>query len=86
MGGWLESDNRAISVQLNLTGTATETELGKKSFCICIVVHTECGQLKKYQKLNISQAIKPFHLRDTQLTTINCISLAALKKKIVCPT
>ena len=28
MGGWLEADNRAISVQLNLTGTATGTELG----------------------------------------------------------
>ena len=28
MGGWLETDNRAISVQLNLTGTATGTELG----------------------------------------------------------
>ena len=27
--GWLETDNRAISVQLNLTGTATGTELGK---------------------------------------------------------
>ena len=26
--GWLETDNRAISVQLNLTGTATGTELG----------------------------------------------------------
>ena len=30
--GWLETDNRAISVQLNLTGTATGTELGKKTF------------------------------------------------------
>ena len=29
-GGWLETDNRAISVQLNLTGTATGTELGNK--------------------------------------------------------
>ena len=29
VGGWLETDNRAISVQLNLTGTATGTELGK---------------------------------------------------------
>ena len=28
--GWLDTDNRAISVQLNLTGTATGTELGKK--------------------------------------------------------
>ena len=28
-GGWPESDNRAISVQLNLTGTGTGTELGK---------------------------------------------------------
>ena len=31
MGGWLETDNRAISVQLNLTGTATGTELAKKA-------------------------------------------------------
>ena len=30
VGGWSETDNRAISVQLNLTGTATGTELGKK--------------------------------------------------------
>ena len=29
--GWLETDNRAISVQLNLTGTATGTELGNKA-------------------------------------------------------
>ena len=29
VGGWLDTDNRAISVQLNLTGTATGTELGK---------------------------------------------------------
>ena len=33
MGGWLETDNRAISVQLNLTGTATGTELCKMHFC-----------------------------------------------------
>ena len=31
MGGWLDSDNKAISVQLNLTGTATGTELGKSA-------------------------------------------------------
>ena len=31
VGGWLETDNRAISVQLNLTGTATGTELGKNT-------------------------------------------------------
>ena len=29
VGGWLDTDNRAISVQLNLTGTTTGTELGK---------------------------------------------------------
>ena len=29
--GWFETDNRAISVRLNLTGTATGTELGKMS-------------------------------------------------------
>ena len=31
-GGWLDTDNKAISVQLNLTGTATGTELGKSLF------------------------------------------------------
>ena len=31
-GGWLETDNRAISVQLDLTGTATGTELGNKFY------------------------------------------------------
>ena len=29
-GGWLDTDNKTISVQLNLTGTATGTELGKR--------------------------------------------------------
>ena len=29
--GWLETDNRAILVPLDLTGTATGTELGKNS-------------------------------------------------------
>ena len=28
VGGWFDTDNRAISVQFNLTGTATGTELG----------------------------------------------------------
>ena len=32
VGGWLETDNRAISVQLNLNGTATGTELGKSYY------------------------------------------------------
>ena len=32
MGGWLDSDNKAISVQLNLTGTATGTELGNYDY------------------------------------------------------
>ena len=27
-GGWLETGNKTISVQFNLTGTATGTELG----------------------------------------------------------
>ena len=30
VGGWSKSDNKAISVQRNLTGTGTE--LGKRSF------------------------------------------------------
>ena len=35
-GGWSETDNRDISVQLNLTGTATGTELGKMDNCATI--------------------------------------------------
>ena len=42
-GGWSETDNRAISVQLNMTGTATGTELGKisrlNSVCIFVFVY-----------------------------------------------
>ena len=41
MGGWgglLETDNRAISAQLNLTGTATGTELGNISLQITILI------------------------------------------------
>ena len=30
LGGWPESDNMTISVQLNLTGTDTGTELGNR--------------------------------------------------------
>ena len=45
MGGWLETDNRAISVQLNLTGTATGTELVNiqtfsDTFCCCLLSST----------------------------------------------
>ena len=29
-GDWLDTDNKTISVQLNLTGTATGTELGNR--------------------------------------------------------
>ena len=34
MGGWPESDNMTISVQLNLTGTDTGTELGNYKLVI----------------------------------------------------
>ena len=52
MGGWSETDNRAISVQLNLTGTATVTELGKKVLLrvygiylrICLVFTGKCSE------------------------------------------
>ena len=36
VGGWLETDNRAISVQLNLAGTATGTELGNIIWTILV--------------------------------------------------
>ena len=38
----IETDNRAISVQLNLTGTATEIELGN--------IKGQVGLLNKYKK------------------------------------
>ena len=31
VGGWLDTDNKTISVQLNLTRTATGTELGNRN-------------------------------------------------------
>ena len=39
MGGWLDTDNKTISVQLNLTGTATGTELGKKDYDPTVTIH-----------------------------------------------
>ena len=41
-GGWSETDNRAISVQLNLTGTATGTELGNDHLPIKSVTQVPC--------------------------------------------
>ena len=46
MGGWLETDNRAISVQLDLTGTLTGTELGNRllgPYWIDLVLATHAG-------------------------------------------
>ena len=37
-GGWLETDNRAISVQLNFTGTATGTELGNMTWYMLYIL------------------------------------------------
>ena len=42
VGGWSETDNRAISVQLNLTGTATGTELGN-NFFLKLFACDSCG-------------------------------------------
>ena len=54
MGGWLDTDNRAISVQLNLTGTATGTELGNKldyflaAFCIFVSHDNSLGMIRNH--------------------------------------
>ena len=46
--GWLETDNRAISVQLNLTGTATGTELGNKQYWKLLKIgNIEYGEVRK---------------------------------------
>ena len=50
MGGWLESDNKAISVQLNLTGTGIGTQFGN----ILCLTRGECSpevNLKSVQAL-----------------------------------
>ena len=39
-GGWLDTDNKTISVQLNLTGTATGTELGRIVFFTSFILKT----------------------------------------------
>ena len=45
VGGCPKSDNKAISVQLNLTGTGTGTELGKTKLfsleIVCIVFRSK---------------------------------------------
>ena len=51
-GGWPESDNKTISVQLDLTWTGTGTELGNKiSLYVIIVIirdKTYCVFVKFY--------------------------------------
>ena len=59
--GWLETDNRAISVQLNLTGTATGTELGN------IYLTRNCVGLESYTFLMSESGllmIKPMQFLD----------------------
>ena len=66
VGGWLETDNRAILVQLNLTGTATGTELGNigtedQSIFGCDICEYKCKlniQLKKHMKMKHSNEQK----------------------------
>ena len=48
MGGWLETDNRAISVQSNLTGTATGTELGNKVEKSILDFFLFCDKMKPF--------------------------------------
>ena len=62
MGGWwLETDNRAISVQLNFTGTATGTELGNN------------GKIGNIWKLNcpVGTCMKLFALRNLVYETFS---------------
>ena len=47
VGGWPESDNKTISVQPNLTGTGTGTELGKST------ISTLAGLLLQTTALNL---------------------------------
>ena len=39
--GWLETDNKAISVQSNLTGTSTGTELGNNHLLQHTMIYIE---------------------------------------------
>ena len=56
MGGWLETDNRAISVQLNLTGTATGTELGNKLGLSKMLIWLMCSGISLFCKLEKSDS------------------------------
>ena len=53
MGGWSETDNRAISVQLNLTGTATGTELGNMKKKVCSGASTTFKPLRYYPRIDL---------------------------------
>ena len=46
MGGWLESDNKAISVELNLTGTGIGTGFGN----ILCLTRGECKKTIFFKK------------------------------------
>ena len=57
-GGWLDTDNKTISVQLDLTGTATGTELGNLTIGQCVPCFSEpcIGKTIRYNKLGLSCA------------------------------
>ena len=51
MDGWSETDNRAISVQLNLTGTATGTELGNSGVTVLVnISHMQPLVIRLYRE------------------------------------
>ena len=72
VAGWLDTDNRAISVQLNLTGTATGTELGNMSLTSCeyeiFINYSSCFSCKNNVLENLS---------DVQSMTFFSILVAA---------
>ena len=76
-GGWLETDNRAISVQMNLTGTATGTELGKKE----VYFHCFCQyQLSQAQTQQVSvRLLLPSRIFILKIILLHYLSL--IKKK-----
>ena len=60
--GWLESDNRAISVQLNLTGTATGTKPGN-TFLPQILTELEQIEDKENLKKFVSKILENLNRR-----------------------
>ena len=69
MGGWPGSDNMTISVQLDLTGTSTGTELGNRFLGILSFISQDINIVKSW---DISQMKGEIHRYVLSKSSLPC--------------